>query len=388
MPEIDFRSKRRSQGASRPTRPRLRAALLTLLLSAAVVPGPAIGQNDYSEDLAIVRSQIDQLTDETARNDARRNQLLKHLAEAEEEILSIEEKHRNALAAPSSQGHSQQDSRRAKNLQALELEQRIVAFRSTLPTHLEMAQHGHLMAAIRDNDVNRLARSRAYLQYLALSQTARIEELSNSLANAAKDDSKGVKQVLHTAQFKKDLAKKKSERDKIEGRIEALSALQADKVDELRQLLEDESHLVRLLAASGNPDQEEIVAITPPIEAPIKRNFGDPKKARGNQWFGVLYQAKSGQDIKAAAAGVVIFAKENKTLGKLVIIDHGNRLYTLYGHNSELEVRLGDKVSARQTIALAGDSGDAKGPALYFEVRENGEPVDPIERFARQEDSG
>jgi murein DD-endopeptidase MepM/ murein hydrolase activator NlpD len=64
--------------------------------------------------------------------------------------------------------------------------------------------------------------------------------------------------------------------------------------------------------------------------------------------------------------------------GKLVVIDHGNGYTTRYGHCSRILVRVGQRVTQRQKIALAGSTGNANGPHLHFEVRRNGNPTDPL----------
>lgn len=85
-----------------------------------------------------------------------------------------------------------------------------------------------------------------------------------------------------------------------------------------------------------------------------------------------------GTDIKAAAAGTVITAGWIRGYGYTVMIDHGGGLVTLYGHNSSLVVSVGDRVSAGQTIAKCGSTGNSTGNHCHFEVRLNGDDVDPV----------
>ena len=80
----------------------------------------------------------------------------------------------------------------------------------------------------------------------------------------------------------------------------------------------------------------------------------------------------------AADSGVVVDAGSIRGYGYAVIIDHGNGLSTLYGHNESLAVSAGQSVSQGQVIAYAGSTGNSTGPHVHFEVRVNGDPVDPM----------
>jgi murein DD-endopeptidase MepM/ murein hydrolase activator NlpD len=87
--------------------------------------------------------------------------------------------------------------------------------------------------------------------------------------------------------------------------------------------------------------------------------------------------------IRAAGAGVVKEARQDEVYGNYVLIEHGSGLETLYGHASRVLVRPGDRVARGQLIALAGSTGRSSAPHLHFEVRRNGQAVDPLQ-FVRQ----
>ncbi|MCL5734015.1 MAG: peptidoglycan DD-metalloendopeptidase family protein [Actinobacteria bacterium] len=93
---------------------------------------------------------------------------------------------------------------------------------------------------------------------------------------------------------------------------------------------------------------------------------------------GVDMHAGMSEPIYAAAAGTVVYADWRGGYGKCVIIDHGNGLSTLYGHQSEILVRVGQKVKRGEVIGRVGSTGYSTGPHLHFEVRVNGSPVDPM----------
>ena len=80
--------------------------------------------------------------------------------------------------------------------------------------------------------------------------------------------------------------------------------------------------------------------------------------------------------------GTVAFADQFTGYGNLVIVDHGDRAYSLYGHLDSLAVRRGDHVSPSTTVGLAGRN-PAGNPSLYFELRVDGKPVDPLQWLKR-----
>jgi len=119
-----------------------------------------------------------------------------------------------------------------------------------------------------------------------------------------------------------------------------------------------------------------------PVIAPITSPFGwRTHPILGYQKFhaGMDFGAEYGTVIYAADSGTVIFAGWYGGYGNAVIIDHGGGLTTLYGHTSQLYVSEGEVVQKGQPVAAVGSTGFSTGPHLHFEVRANGEPVDPAQ---------
>ena len=113
----------------------------------------------------------------------------------------------------------------------------------------------------------------------------------------------------------------------------------------------------------------------------IKPSSGVVTSRFGARWgrthTGIDLGAPTGTPIKAAAGGTVIFSGWKGTLGKLVVISHGNGVQTYYAHCSSLLVSSGDTVSAGQLIAKMGNTGRSTGPHLHFEIRVNGSAINP-----------
>jgi murein DD-endopeptidase MepM/ murein hydrolase activator NlpD len=117
-----------------------------------------------------------------------------------------------------------------------------------------------------------------------------------------------------------------------------------------------------------------------PVDAPITSEFGwriHPVLGTERFHSGMDFGADYGAAITAAGPGIVILADWYGGYGNAVILDHGNGITTLYGHSSELLVQTGQAVTLGQPIATVGSTGLSTGPHLHFEVRQDGEPVDP-----------
>jgi murein DD-endopeptidase MepM/ murein hydrolase activator NlpD len=103
----------------------------------------------------------------------------------------------------------------------------------------------------------------------------------------------------------------------------------------------------------------------------------DPFTGRSTRHDGIDFSAPPGTPIRAAAGGVVVAAELHPAYGNMVDVDHGNRLVTRYAHAQKLLVKQGDIVRQGQALAEVGSTGRSTGPHLHFEVRVEGEAMDP-----------
>jgi septal ring factor EnvC (AmiA/AmiB activator) len=94
---------------------------------------------------------------------------------------------------------------------------------------------------------------------------------------------------------------------------------------------------------------------------------------------GVLLAANQGSPVRAVFGGVVSFVGSLPGLGKVLILDHGDHYYTVYGNNADVRVQLGQEVTQSQVIANSGRSSFDQQNGLYFEVRHFSEPYNPME---------
>lgn len=123
-----------------------------------------------------------------------------------------------------------------------------------------------------------------------------------------------------------------------------------------------------------------------PVKGELKSEFG---KARHREFAaeifrnGIDIEAPIGEEIKAIEKGRVVFADRLAGYGKMVIVDHGERYYTIYAHLSEILKKNGDGVKRGETVGLVGDSDSLSGAGLYFEMRKDGHSIDPVPWFRK-----
>ncbi|QCO66778.1 peptidase M23 [Luteimonas yindakuii] len=113
-----------------------------------------------------------------------------------------------------------------------------------------------------------------------------------------------------------------------------------------------------------------------PVAGTLLARFG-ARMPDGRASSGVLIGAAAGTPVKAVAEGTVVFAEWMTGYGNIVIVDHGNGHMSLYAHNDAVLRQVGDRVGRGDTVASVGNSGGQGQPALYFELRRDGKPIDP-----------
>lgn len=152
----------------------------------------------------------------------------------------------------------------------------------------------------------------------------------------------------------------------------------------VRELEEDsvalEGLIQRLQLAGGMGVGRGLTAFIWPLRGPLTSRFGfriHPLFGRRQFHTGVDIAAPRGAPVRAAFDGTVLFAGWYGGYGKLVIIDHGQGLSTLYGHLDEILATPGQRVARTQVVGLVGSTGYTTGPHLHYEVRRNGRPIDP-----------
>lgn len=117
-----------------------------------------------------------------------------------------------------------------------------------------------------------------------------------------------------------------------------------------------------------------------PVRAEIVEPFGkviDPEFQTKTFRSGVDFGAPGGTAVRAVGAGLVRFAGWFRGYGRIVIVDHGDGFHSISGHLDEIYVQVGVAVEEGESLGTVGETGSLGGPSLYFELRQDGEPIDP-----------
>jgi len=185
----------------------------------------------------------------------------------------------------------------------------------------------------------------------------------------------------------RNLALQKNKRAQVVANIENEAETTAAEITRKESEREKMSELIAQLQAkldSMSLDFPETVIIGEskgklpwPVDGRLQNKYGRSIDGTALKWQGWLIAAPNGSPVRAVSGGRVVFADFFKSNGLLIIVDHGNGIWTLYGRNRSLLSDVGSWVEAGDVIAEVGQSGGYNQSGLYFEVRKKGEPENP-----------
>ena len=172
--------------------------------------------------------------------------------------------------------------------------------------------------------------------------------------------------------------------------LNELEELEAEKNAELKELAdrEDEiekeiqSYFTKTPSTASPTSNSSSGFIRPVASSTITSSYGPrvhPVTGQYKVHTGVDFAASTGTPFVAAKDGVVTAAEYHPAYGNMVIIDHGGGFSTLYAHASQLKVSVGQKVKQGQVVSLVGSTGYSTGPHAHFEIRINGQHVNPMD---------
>lgn len=275
------------------------------------------------------------------------------------------------------------------------LKQQRIQFSKLVRATYMMGHQDYTKMLLSQKDPSKISRVMEYYKYLAKMRVDRIEGFRNAFAELEllgkeiKQNSVELANLTETqTRNRQTLQARFGDRTTIVRKLGAEINTKSQQIDSLR---EDEQRLLKLikqLKKFALQQQFNVDPVKPfgsmkgklelPLDAKIVAHFGEIQQPSGLRWQGLLMAAPQDKPINAVFNGRVIFADRFRGFGLLLILDHGDGYMSLYSHNKLLFKQLGDWVNSGELIASVGNSGGLAKPGLYFEIRHNGVPEDPL----------
>jgi septal ring factor EnvC (AmiA/AmiB activator) len=267
-----------------------------------------------------------------------------------------------------------------------------------------------LRLLIEGHDLSTVERHLEYYAYLSRARTEVIAQLRLTSEKLAALEAETLRKRAELAANQEAQAREKQRLDRERGAraamLKAISGTIARQRREIGRLQRDEARLTRLIeeigkalaarpaeksARKGRPVDEVADASAAskafaslkgrmkfPVKGELMNRYGSPREEGGATWKGLFIRAATGQSVHAVADGRVVYADWLRGFGNLLILDHGGGYMSLYGNNEGLLRQLGDPVRAGDAVAQVGATGGVEESGLYFELRRDGKPFDPI----------
>lgn len=352
-----------------------------------------VAQENKESQLKAVQEHIAKVSKSIQADAEKRDSLVGELKSADENIQSAREQladiRAQRMAAERQLNELQTESRKT--------EKQIADERDALAGEIRLAymngNSAQLKLLLNQQDPAQLGRMLGYYGYFSRARAQRIEAINDHLGHLAMLTDNIQQQSTKLRAIENDqarsvsmLAKAREKRattlrqveTKLKNGNERLAKLQAD-AKSLERLIEE----LRRAAEARERENGSRRTVTGhghwpwPVKGELIARYGQTR-AGGLKWQGLMIAAPEGTQVHAPAAGRVLYSDWLPGLGLLLVLDHGNGIMSLYGHNEQLYKKQGEEVNAGDVLAAVGDSGVGGRSGLYLEIRDGKRPVDPL----------
>ncbi len=378
------------------------AALLLAALSPALQAGP-------KDELREIRDRIEALQKQLTESESSKAEAADALKDSERAVSQTSRK----LYQISGQRREVNSAlsrlqTRARIVESSIAEEQIVLGRLLYQQYIG-GQSDAIKLVLTGEDPNEIARQLHYLSYVSRARAELLASLRENLADLDRlaGETRRKSSELHSLQSEETLQMRRLEKEKAQR--QQIYAKVSDDIEKSRKQLStlkrDEERLTQLMerlareAARKNtrkpgkritnqalpnadtgsgPFRQLKGKLRLPVIGELTNRFGGQRLDSGLSWKGLFISARPGREVKAIAGGRVVYADWLRGFGNLLILDHGDGYMSLYGNNESLLKQVGEEARAGDTIAAAGNSGGNPDSGLYFELRFQGKPFDPI----------
>ena len=362
------------------------------------------------KQLAGTRAQIKALSDEQKRLEAERSAASAELRRIDEGVAVAQRTLHGTQAAIAAQAQALAALQARRAVLEADLAKQRAEVAALVRSAYVLGHRGELQALLEQDRIADLARVLAYHRYFERARAQRIGRVNAELSELARvaDEITQRKLALESAQSRQrgEAARLAQQKDARARSVAALDARYRDRSARLGALGRDEKNTVALLsrlqklmaqlpkpappkpaaprkpgrvAATAPPVRDAAIPMGPmnlPLAGSVLAGFHGTLPD-GHQSQGLLIAGAAGAPVHAVRDGRVAYADWLKGYGLLLILDHGGGRMSLYAFNDSLLKDTGEAVRAGEAISTVGSSGGQGRPALYFELRRNGQPADP-----------
>lgn len=394
---------------------RLLAALLALAAIAwsplaGAATSPAKTQDEAREQRRELRERISALQKKLAAAEETKSEASDALRESEQaiseanrELRQLTRQSRESNAKLGALRKSSQDT--GNTLRA----QQDLLGRMLRQQYLQ-GQSDALRLTLNREDPNEMARQLHYLAHIARARAQLVDGLRSNLREIDRLKAEIAEEAAAIARIAAEqIAQRKRLEQEKRARAGVLSRVSRDiraRQREMRGMQANENRLTRLVdqlaklvvrkpatthsrprprtdsVPSSRNDDSPFAALRGKLALPVRgelgSRFGSPRADGGLTWKGLFIAAKSGDDVRAVADGRVVYADWLRGFGNLLIVDHGDNYMTLYANAEALLKQVGDVIHGGEPVATVGNSGGNAESGLYFEMRHEGRPFDPL----------
>lgn len=394
-------------------------------------PAPEIA--DKEADLHELRGRIESLRRDLAQSESHKSEASDRLRESEKQISTLQRE----LHSLSDQRSALQQTLGELNRQSGQLEGTLAQQQTQLEKLVYrqylQATPDSLQMLLNGDDPNQMARDLYYLSAIARARTEMLSDIRGTLERKkalAADTKERADELADVENQQKQrhqqLSQQREERkavlaqisDRINSQRKEMGNLQQNEkrlsqlIDRLAKLLAAQAVKPRpkqapapaereprkLAGKPAEPSREKAVeavenrfdpettnaqfarlkgSMRLPTRGAVAGRFGAPREG-GGTWKGLFIRAGNGSEVRAVANGRVVFADWMRGFGNLLIIDHGDAYLSIYGNNDSLLKQVGEAVKGGEKVATVGNSGGNPESGLYFELRHQGQPIDPM----------
>lgn len=286
----------------------------------------------------------------------------------------------------------------AELIAASEAQRQLVA-QALRATHMSGGD-SQLKLLLTQQDPGTAQRMLVYFEAFNNNRLLQIRQWQNTLDSLERTnaDLAGTRNALERTNrdLQNQLAELQAGRETRSQLIASLNADMATRAETLAQLTQDRAHLQELIDEINRiivdiPAPEDLMPFTEsrgrlpwPVQGNLLSRFGERYGGGNLQRQGIIIGADVGTAVRAVHPGRVVFSDWLRGSGNLVVVDHGNSHISLYAHNQSLIKQSGDWVSRGEAVALSGTDAGTGDPGIYFEIRRNSQPLNPVEWLEAQ----